>query len=196
MWDTPGLGITPAELPVSDSPIDTGHFRARLIALRDELRAAERRRALLEQSLDLQVQTLRLVQQRVESGLARRLDQLIAKKPIDTRRIYLTGLSMGGYGTWDLIARQPERFAAAIPICGGGDPATAERIKHIPLWVFHGDADSAVKVSRSRDMVAALKQAGGEPKYTEYEGVGHDSWTRTYKSPEIYEWLFSQRLSQ
>ena len=112
---------------------------------------------------------------------------------IDPKRIYITGLSMGGYGTWDLIARRPELFAAAVPVCGGGDEATAAVMAKIPIWAFHGDKDGAVKVSRSRNMIEALKKAGGEPKYSEYAGVGHDSWVKAYSDPEMMKWLFAQK---
>lgn len=108
-------------------------------------------------------------------------------------RIYVTGLSMGGFGTWDAVQRYPDRFAAAAPICGGGDAALAKNIVHIPIWAFHGGKDTVVKVKRSRDMIAALKEVGGSPKYTEYDGVGHNSWTATYRDPEFYRWLFSQQ---
>jgi predicted peptidase len=118
---------------------------------------------------------------------------MIETAAVDPNRIYITGLSMGGYGTWDALARHPEMFAAAAPICGGGDPSTVARFKNIPLWAFHGDEDKAVKVERTRAMIEALKTAGGEPKYTEYPGVGHDSWTATYKNPEFHQWLFTQR---
>lgn len=111
---------------------------------------------------------------------------------IDPSRIYVTGLSMGGFGTWDAIQRHPDWFAAAIPVCGGGDTAKAADIAHIPVWVFHGGSDRVVKTQRSRDMVAALKAAGGSPKYTEYPGVGHNSWSATYANPDVYTWLFSQ----
>ena len=121
------------------------------------------------------------------------LDALQKEFSIDADRLYITGLSMGGYGTWDGIQRHPELFAAAVPICGGGDPKLAKKIAAIPIWAFHGDQDNAVKVERSRDMVAAIKEAGGSPKYTEYPGVGHNSWTATYKDPEMYKWLFAQR---
>ena len=121
------------------------------------------------------------------------IDHLQKKQPIDSRRIYITGLSMGGFGVWDAIQRRPELFAAAAPICGGGDPILAKQIQFVPLWVFHGDADDTVKVNRSREMVAALKGVGTEVKYTEYKGVGHDSWTRTYKDPALYAWMFAQR---
>lgn len=112
---------------------------------------------------------------------------------IDPKRIYLTGLSMGGYGTWDLLARRPELFAAAVPICGGGDPATAKKIAKIPIWVFHGAKDRAVKVERSREMVKALAAAGGHPKYTEYPEEGHASWVPAYKDPAMMKWLFAQK---
>jgi predicted peptidase len=112
---------------------------------------------------------------------------------IDTKRIYLTGLSMGGFGTWDLLARRPDLFAAAVPVCGGGDPETAAKIAQVPIWVFHGAKDGAVKVDRSREMVKALEAAGGHPKYTEYPDVGHDSWVPAYKDPEMMKWLFAQK---
>lgn len=121
------------------------------------------------------------------------IDTLQKTQPIDAKRIYITGLSMGGFGTWDAIQRRPELFAAAVPICGGGDPILAKQIQFVPLWVFHGDADKAVKVNRSREMVAALKGVGTEVKYTEYKDVEHDSWTRTYADPALYAWLFAQR---
>src|SRR5260370_24027181 len=113
---------------------------------------------------------------------------------IDAKRVYLTGLSMGGFGTWSLAAKYPERWAAIVPICGGGNPAEAEKIKDIPCWCFHGAADPAVKVESSRSMIAALKAAGGHPKYDEYPGVGHDSWVKAYSTPDLYEWLLKQHL--
>jgi predicted peptidase len=124
------------------------------------------------------------------------LDQLRKELPVDEKRIYVTGLSMGGYGTWDLIARRPDFFAGAVPVCGGADDSTAPAIKHIPIWCFHGGADPTVKPERSRNMIAALKAAGGNPKYTEYPGVGHNSWDRAYSEPELAKWLFAQRLRE
>ena len=121
------------------------------------------------------------------------LNAVVNAEPVDPARIYLTGLSMGGYGTWDLAARQPERFAALIPICGGGDEATAPRLANLPIWCFHGDADDIVPVERSRSMIAAVRTAGGDPKYSELPGVGHDSWTPAYRDPAVLDWLFSQR---
>jgi predicted peptidase len=121
------------------------------------------------------------------------VDSLQKDYPIDAKRIYITGLSMGGFGTWDAIARKPEQFAAAVPICGGGDEATASKIAKIPIWVFHGGKDNVVKPSRSRNMIEALKKAGGEPKYTEYPDEGHASWVPAYKDAEMMKWLFAQR---
>lgn len=124
------------------------------------------------------------------------LASLQAEFPVDDKRLYVTGLSMGGYGTWDLAQRFPARFAAAAPICGGGDPVAAPAMvkAKLPIWAFHGDQDNAVKVVRSREMINALKQAGGMPKYTEYAGVGHNSWGPAYSDPELLVWLFSQKL--
>jgi len=121
------------------------------------------------------------------------LDQVCKDYPVDSHRLYITGLSMGGYGTWDIIQRFPGKFAAAMPVCGGGDVAGAPLFKDLPIWVFHGDKDGAVPVSRSRDMVAALKACGSKVKYTEYPGVGHNCWTQTYADPEVLKWFFSQK---
>src|SRR5262245_15095182 len=120
------------------------------------------------------------------------IDQAMKELPIDPDRVYLTGLSMGGYGTWDLLARRPDLFAAAAPVCGGADEGTAATIKDIPVWAFYGAKDTAVKPARSRNMIAALEKAGGKPKYTEYPDVGHNSWDNAYKDPMFYEWLFGQ----
>lgn len=122
------------------------------------------------------------------------VEQVQKEFKIDKSRIYITGLSMGGYGTFDAIERHPELFAAAIPVCGGGDSSQKQvaKIKSLPIWIFHGGADNVVPAERSREMVAALKEAGANPKYTEYPGVGHDSWTATYKNPEVFKWLFEQ----
>lgn len=109
------------------------------------------------------------------------------------KRIYLTGLSMGGFGTWSLAAAHPDRWAAIAPVCGGGNPKNADKIKDIPCWCFHGDADKAVNVKLSRDMIDALKKAGATPMYTEYEKVGHNSWDRAYGTAELYEWFLKQK---
>ncbi len=121
------------------------------------------------------------------------LDSLVRALPIDTARLYITGLSMGGYGTWDWIQRQPGRFAAAVPVCGGGDTTRAASLRHRPIWIFHGALDRVVPVSRSRDMYRALQKAGnGQVRYSEYPDVYHDSWKRAYATPELWQWLFSQ----
>lgn len=120
------------------------------------------------------------------------LDELGTKYNVDPERVYVTGLSMGGFGTWELATIAPRRFAALAPICGGAEAFWAKQIAHIPTWVFHGDKDAAVPLVRSEIMVAALMKAGAEPKFTVYEGVGHDSWTATYDDPKFYEWLFAQ----
>ena len=123
------------------------------------------------------------------------LEETLTREAIDPDRIYLTGLSMGGFGTWDLAARMPDRFAAILPICGGGDDHVAARIAALPIWCFHGDADMTVPVDRSRIMIAAVKAAGGRPIYSELPGVGHDSWTPAYRDGFVLDWLFSQHRS-
>ncbi|MEM0898056.1 MAG: prolyl oligopeptidase family serine peptidase [Verrucomicrobiota bacterium] len=123
------------------------------------------------------------------------LDEVLAEQDIDRSRVYITGLSMGGFGTWKLLAEEPRFFAAAIPICGGGDPDWARRLKHTPIWAFHGDEDSVVPVDRSKEMVDGIRRAGGKKvKLTIYPEVKHDSWTATYNNPEIYAWLLSHSL--
>jgi predicted peptidase len=121
------------------------------------------------------------------------VDGLIAAGRVDPDRVFVTGLSMGGYGTWYAAGMPGSRFAAAAPICGGGDPAWANRYVGLPVWAFHGDDDRAVPVGRSREMVEAIRAVGGKLKYTEYPGVGHDSWTRTYADDAFHDWLFAQR---
>ena len=122
------------------------------------------------------------------------LETHIKNEPIDTKRIYLTGLSMGGYGSWDWATRAPDRFAAVVPICGGGDESKADRLVNLPIWAFHGDEDEAVPVERTREMIAAIKKAGGNPKYTELKGVGHNSWTPAYTDPDgVVKWMFEQK---
>lgn len=121
------------------------------------------------------------------------LDKLATELPVDRRRFYITGLSMGGFGAWDAIARRPQYFAAALAICGGGDTAQAPKLKNLPIWAFHGDHDTTVLPRRTTDMIAAIRQAGGTPKMTIYPGVAHDSWNRAYADPAVLEWLFAQK---
>lgn len=124
------------------------------------------------------------------------LDELLKTYPIDKSRIYVIGVSMGGFGTWDLLARFPNRFAAAVPICGGGDESTAPRFKQVPLWVFHGALDDVVPPERSRTMVKALQDAGGKPGYTEFPAVKHNSWTQAFREPLLWTWLFRQQVGK
>ena len=121
------------------------------------------------------------------------LDAVNKEYKTDPKRQYLTGLSMGGMGTWSIAVAHPDRFAAIVPICGRGDPKQAEKIKDLPCWCFHGDADAAVKVEGSREMIDAIKKAGGKPKYTEYPKVGHNSWDAAYGTDELYKWLLDQK---
>lgn len=135
------------------------------------------------------------------------LDATIAEFGGDPDRIYLTGLSMGGFGTWRTAAEHPERFAAVVPIAAGrldplpiGSPPrpddpymeVAKRVSHLPIWVFHGQLDS-ISVRAARGHVAALRTLGADVRYTEYEGVGHDAWTRAYADPALWTWLFAQK---
>ncbi|MEI7900351.1 MAG: prolyl oligopeptidase family serine peptidase [bacterium] len=116
-----------------------------------------------------------------------------ATRQADMNRLYITGLSLGGFGTWDAIQREPDLFAAAIPICGGGDTRRVQGIKKMPVWVFHGADDVNVAVACSRRMVEALKLAGSRKvRYTEYEKATHNVWDRTYANPEVIDWLLQQ----
>jgi predicted peptidase len=124
------------------------------------------------------------------------IEQVVRKYRVDKERVYLTGLSMGGYGTWSLAAAHPEKFAAIAPICGGGSTNDAPKLAKLPIWVFHGAKDSTVPIKRSEEMVEALRTAGGTPKFTVYPEAGHDSWTATYDNPELYQWLLQQKRSR
>jgi predicted peptidase len=124
------------------------------------------------------------------------LDDVIAKYKIDVDRVYLTGLSMGGFGTWELGTAHPERFAALAPICGGGNPARASRLKGVPVWAFHGAKDNVVPIARTEAMIKAMKEAGMEPKFTIYPDARHDSWTETYNNPELYKWFLEHKRAK
>ncbi len=124
------------------------------------------------------------------------IDKVCEKYPIDKDRVYVTGLSMGGFGTWSLLAHCPEKIAAAAPICGGGDPNAAAKMATTPIWAFHGDKDNVVPLGMSQAMVDANKKAGNpDVKLTVYPGVGHDSWNKAYDDPALYDWLLSKRAS-
>jgi predicted peptidase len=120
------------------------------------------------------------------------LDATMSDYAIDPRRIVLTGLSLGGFGTWSLGARCPERFCALLPICGGGDPASAAGLARVPIWCFHGDADPVVPVERSREMVRAVQAAGGKVRYSELPGVTHNSWDAAYSNADVIAWMLAQ----
>jgi predicted peptidase len=144
------------------------------------------------------------------------LDVSIKQFHGDRKHVYLTGLSMGGFGTWELAARNPSRFAAIVPICSGVQPQkdwpqlrvtliddlkitdpfaeVAHRIGKTPVWMFHGDVDPSVAVEQSRRMAEALKAAGADFKYTEYPGVNHNSWDKAYAEPDLVPWLLAHSL--
>lgn len=123
------------------------------------------------------------------------VESLLCRVPIDSQRLYLIGLSMGGFGIWDLLSRWPERFAAAVIICGGADENALASAHAVPVWAFHGASDPIVSVERSRRAVTALRAAGGAPRYTEYPEVGHDAWTHAFAEPNLLPWLFAQRTA-
>jgi predicted peptidase len=121
------------------------------------------------------------------------LDEIVEKYKVDQDRVYLTGLSMGGFGTWAQAAYEPHRFAALAPICGAGQPLTTKRYAKTPVWAFHGGKDIVVPIDSSIKMIESLKKNGGDPKFTVYPDAGHDSWIEAYNDPELYEWLLKQK---
>ena len=122
------------------------------------------------------------------------VDHVLARTHTDPTRVYVTGLSMGGYGTWRMVAAYPERFAAAVPICGGGEPSTmAASLRRVPIWAFHGARDEVVPLRRSEEMVHAVRCAGGCVRLIVYPEAEHDSWTATYNNQAVYDWLLSHR---
>lgn len=136
-------------------------------------------------------------------GLLSLLDDVTKHHRVDRRRIYLTGLSMGGFGTWSLGLAHPERFAAIAPICGGGDPVSVllpdpkkvQAMKSLPIWAFHGAKDEVVKLEESQRMVDAVRKAGGQVQLTVYPEAQHDSWTETYNNQALYDWFLSHSRS-
>jgi predicted peptidase len=125
--------------------------------------------------------------------LGRVLDEVVREYHVDRDRIYVTGLSMGGLGTWALAIAHPRRFAAIAPICGGGDPSHICVIKHLPVWTFHGAKDTGVPIEYTEVMVQALHECGGNVRFTIYPDAEHDSWTETYNNPELYRWFLEHR---
>jgi predicted peptidase len=120
------------------------------------------------------------------------LDEVSNRYKVDPKRIYLTGLSMGGAGSWGLAAKMPDKFAAVAPVCGFGDPKIAGALKTVPLWTLMGDDDMSMIVDGTRALFTAMKAAGGSPKLTEYRGVGHNSWDRAYSDPKVMMWMLEQ----
>jgi predicted peptidase len=120
------------------------------------------------------------------------LDAVRAEFNIDVNRIYVAGQSDGGMGTWNIIIQRPSLFAAAVPLCGGGDVSRILGIVNMPIWAFHGARDKVISVAESRRMINALNRVGGHPRYTEYPNVGHDVWTKAFAEPDLVDWLFAQ----
>ena len=120
------------------------------------------------------------------------LDAVRTEFNIDSRRIYVAGQSDGGVGTWNVIMQRPSLFAAAIPLCGAGDPSGAFRIATLPIWAFHGARDTVIPVTESRKLIAAIRKVGGHPRYTEYRTIGHDIWIPAFSEPGLVDWVFSQ----
>jgi predicted peptidase len=129
-------------------------------------------------------------------GVMSLLDEIISLYPVDEKRVYLTGLSMGGYGAWDLAMKNPERFAALATVCSGGIVEKAHVLKNLPIWAFHGAKDNIVPVQDTINMVEALKQCEGNIKLTIYPDAEHDSWTETYKNHLLYEWFLQHEIKQ
>ena len=128
-----------------------------------------------------------------QSRLKELLDHAVEEFKIDPAQVFLTGLSMGGYGSWTMAARHPERFAAVAPVCGGGKPEDASKLTDVPIWAFHGDQDRAVPFSKSVEMVDAIKAAGGtKVRFTTLEHIGHNCWSAVYATPELYNWMKQQ----
>jgi predicted peptidase len=123
------------------------------------------------------------------------VDDTILRHDLDTKRIYVTGLSLGGYGAWVLAAEYPERFAAVAPVCAPYASIDPARLRHTPVWCFHGAVDDVVPVGDSVRMVRRIRDAGGDVRFTIYPDAGHDAWTQTYDQPALYEWLLTHSRS-
>jgi predicted peptidase len=123
-------------------------------------------------------------------------DEIIAKYKVDPDRVYLTGLSMGGLGTWETAVEYPDRFAAIAPVCGWGNPFRAPELKNVPVWAFHGVRDPAVPIAMHEQMVSVLKQVGGDVRFTRYPQAEHDAWTPTYDNRELYAWFLQHKRGE
>lgn len=143
----------------------------------------------LEHEMPLITETMKLTLELLENVLEDK------KNKIDKTRIYVLGISMGGYGVWDIVQRRPYMFAAAVPICGGGDISLCPIISHVPIWAWHGDCDDVIDVSRSKSMFNELKKEGSDIIYSEIKGRGHDVWIDVWNSVELWKWLFSKKLT-
>ncbi|QHW31741.1 phospholipase [Paenibacillus rhizovicinus] len=129
----------------------------------------------------------------VFDGITALLDEVIASCPVDPERIFVTGLSMGGYGAWDLAMEYPERFAGVVPVCGSGSPERIGRLRDVQVWAFHGTRDEVVPVEEARELISALGDCGGNGRLTEYPEGGHAIWEEAYATEELYSWFFRQR---
>ena len=124
------------------------------------------------------------------------IDHTLATQPVDKDRVTLTGLSMGGYATWSLLAAYPDLAACAVPICGGGDPSKAESFKHVPIHCYHGAKDNVVPQKKSDEMIEALKKAGATPEYTVFPNAAHDSWTDAYADAKLFQWMLARKRAE
>lgn len=122
-----------------------------------------------------------------------KIDSIIRNYQVDPNRIYITGMSMGGFATWDMILRFPDKYACAIPICGGGDTAYAKNLKNLPIWIFHGEKDKIVPVASSREMYKCLSNISEVVRYTEFDSTGHDAWTKAWEKEMLIDWMFKQK---
>jgi predicted peptidase len=136
--------------------------------------------------------TFNYVPERSMSLTIKLLNRILDNYKVDTNKLYVMGLSMGGFGTWDIITRMPDKFAAAVPICGGGDEEQAYKLSNIPIWAFHGSKDKLVNVSRSRNIASRVKSFNGNIIYTEYKNVGHNAWSYAFKDSKLMSWIYSK----
>lgn len=152
-------------------------------------------KTLGEREKQLQIKYKRPIQEPIDSMVFEVIDVLKNEFNVDDKRLYVTGQSMGGYGTWHFILKYPKMFAAAVPICGGGNPELANTIVDVPVWAFHGETDTSIPAEYSRNMIESIKKSGGTPKYTEFLNVGHICWPLACDTPGLLDWMFAQKLN-